>query len=268
MSGSEMHQTKQLLSWAFAVLPLAHASLFAETVKTVKVLTIGNSFADNACCFLQPIVESVPGCKIQIMKANIGGCSLEKHAQLIKACDADPAFKPYQKKYSLKELLRKEKWDVVTLQQVSHFSFCPESYQPFADELFACIKSNAPKAEILIHQTWAYAPDSKRLAGFGMTRQEMNDGLITCYADLSRYFGGLRMLKSGEAFTVSLAANPEIDLWHAKDRFHASKEGCYLAGCVWFAELFGISPERVTYLPTGMKPDVATALRSAAKSIK
>lgn len=263
-----MSHTKRILSLASAALIIAPLSLFAEDIKTVKVLTIGNSFADNACTFLKEIAESVPGCRIEISKANIGGCSLEKHAQLIKGCEADPKLKPYQSKYSLKELLQKEKWNVVTIQQVSHMSFRPESFQPFADQVFACIKTNAPGAEILIHQTWAYGPDCKRLEGFKLTRQQMNAGLITCYADLARHFGGLRMLKSGETFTASLLANPEIDLWNAKDRSHASQEGCYLAGCVWFAELFGISPEKVTYVPKGMKPAVAETLRKTAARAK
>lgn len=258
---------KHALLLATAVLSIFPAPLLAEDIKTVKVLTVGNSFADDACTFLKQIAESVPGCKVKITKANLGGCSLERHAQLIRQCMADPKLKPYSK-YTLTELLQKEKWDVVTLQQVSSSSFRPESYQPFADELFACIKSNAPGAEILIHQTWAYAPDCKRLAGFKVTRQQMNDGLITCYADLSRHFGGLRMLKSGEAFTASLAAHPEIDLWNAKDRSHASLEGCYLAGCVWFAELFRLSPEKVAFVPKEIKPEVAEVLRKTVAHIK
>jgi len=256
------------IALAATVIGVSVSSLFSEEVKTVKVLTIGNSFADNACSYLKQITESVPGCKVEFSEANIGGCYFEKHAKLIKECEADPELKPYQKKYTLKELLQKVKWDVVTIQQVSHQSFRPESYHPFADEVVACIKRNAPGAEILIHQTWAYAPDCKRLTGFGLTRQQMNDGLVKCYADLSQHFGGLRMLKSGETFTASLKANPEIDLWSSKDRFHANQAGCYLAGCVWFSEFFGISPEKVTFVPKGMDLAVAATLRKTAASVQ
>lgn len=248
-----------VVAMVFLVSPL-----LAEEVKTIKVLTIGNSFADNACTFLKQITESVPGCRLEFSKANLGGCSFERHAKLIKDCAADATLKPYQKSYTLKELLQKDQWDVVTIQQVSHESFLPKSYHPFADEVVACIKQSAPGAEILIHQTWAYAPDSKRIEGFGLTRQQMNHGLVKCYADLAQHFGGLRILRSGESFTASLQANPEIDLWNPKDRFHANREGCYLAGCVWFAELFGISAEKVTYVPDNMDPAVAAKLRQAA----
>ncbi len=250
---------------AFAVAAIFVTNLFAQDVKTVKVLTIGNSFAENACTYLKQIVASVPGCNVEFAKANIGGCSLSKHADLIKKCAADPTLKPYRKKYSLKELLQKDSWDVVTIQQVSHSSFKPESFHPHADELVAFIKLHAPDAEILIHQTWAYAPDCKRLNGFGVNRNQMHEKLVGCYSDLSQHFGGLRILKSGEAFTRSLAANPAINLW-TKDGYHANSEGCYLIGCVWFSELFGLSPERITFLPQGMDGDVAAKLRKAAVS--
>ena len=244
----------------------AVTSLFAEDVKTIKVLTIGNSFADNACTFLKQIAESVPGCKVEFAKANIGGCPLDKHAALIKKCEADPTLKPYYKKFTLKERLQQDKWDVITIQQVSHKSYKPETFHPHADELVAFIKKNAPDSEILIHQTWAYAPDCKRLKGFGIDRAEMHKRLTKNYNDLSQFFGGLRILKSGEAFTRSLKTNPEIDLWNPKDRFHAGRDGCYLLGCVWFSELFGISPEKVTYVPKGMDEAVAAKLRKAAVS--
>ena len=242
----------------------AVTSLFAEDVKTIKVLTIGNSFANNACTFLKPIAASVPGCKVEFTKANIGGCSLDKHAALIKKCEADPTLKPYYKKYTLKDRLQADKWDVVTIQQVSHKSYKPETFHPHADELVAFIKKYAPDSEILIHETWAYAPDCKRLKGFGINREQMNERLVKNYHDLSKFFGGLRILKSGEAFTRCLKTNPEIDLWSEKDRYHANRKGCYLLGCVWFSELFGISPEKISYVPKGIEPDVAVKLRKAA----
>jgi len=256
------------IALAAAALLVSASSLLSEEVKTIKVLTVGNSFADNACTFLKQITESVPGCRLEFIKANLGGCSFDRHAKLIKDCEADPTLKPYQKKYTLKELLQQDQWNVVTIQQVSHKSFLPESYHPFADEVVACVKKNASGAEILIHQTWAYGPDSKRIEGFGITWRQMNDGLVKCYSDLARHFGGLRLLRSGEAFTESLKANPEIDLWNPKDRSHANREGCYLAGCVWFAELFGISAEKVTFVPDGMDPAVAAKRRQAAATLK
>jgi hypothetical protein len=238
----------------------------AATERSLTVLTVGNSFADNACAYLPQIAESVPGCQIRIIKANIGGCSLEKHAALIKECEADPKLRPYAKKDSLKTLLQKERYDVITVQQVSHQSFRPESYQPHAAELTAFIRQHAPDAEVVVHQTWAYAPDSGRLDELQISRDRMHAGLVACYATLAQSLGGVRLLRSGEAFYSSHRDNPGIDLWNARDRFHASRAGCYLAGCVWFGELFGVSPEKVAFVPEGLTQEEAATLRRTAAS--
>lgn len=237
----------------------------AVETNTVSVLAIGNSFSNNARSLLRKITESVPGCKVVIGSADIGGCYLEKHAKLIKDSET-LGVKPYRGK-TLKELLTSREWDVVTIQQVSHKSFKWDSYQPYADEIVAYIKTNAPTAEIVIHQTWAYAPNCKRLDGWNMKYEDMHAGVTNCYYKLSEYYGGMRILKSGEAMYESHKKNPDIDLWNKNDRFHANKNGCYLTGCVWFGELFGISPEKVTWKPGGMSEDVAKKLRAAAASV-
>jgi hypothetical protein len=238
----------------------------AMETNTVKILTIGNSFADNACSMLRNITKSVPGCKIVIGQANIGGCYLKKHAKLIKDCEADSSLKPYYKKYSLKDRLKKYKWDVVTIQQVSYQSFKPESYQPYADQIIAFVKTNAPQAEIVIHQTWAYSPSCKRLADWKLSRDDMHSGLTKCYTDLSEHYDGMRILPSGNAMYESYKEFPEINLWNS-DGYHANHNGCYLTGCVWFGELFGVSPEKVTWSPEGMDLEVAKNLRKVAAEV-
>ena len=57
---------------------------------------------------------------------------------------------------ALFEPLEDEDWDVVTLQQVSSLAGIEESWSPFIEELTAYVRMTAPKAKVLIHQTWAY----------------------------------------------------------------------------------------------------------------
>ena len=228
----------------------------------IKILTIGNSFADNACQYLKQITESVEGCNIVIGKANIGGCYLEKHADLIKKCEQDPTLKPYAGK-SLKEILQQDDWDVVTIQQVSHLSFKAETFQPYADEICAFVKKYAPQAKIYIHETWAYAPDCPRLKGFGITSDQMYKGLKKNYKTLSKRYNS-PILPSGDAFYRSFRKNEELNLWNSKDRSHASTNGCYLAGCVWFWKLFGRSPSEVAFIPEGMTEETAKFIKAIA----
>lgn len=234
----------------------------AQQNKVIKILTVGNSFAENACYYLREITESVPGNKIIITKANIGGCSLEKHANLIKECEVNLSLKPYYNQFTLKDLLEKDQYDFVTIQQYSASSFKPESYQPYADIIYQFIREHAPAAQIIIHQTWAYSNTCERLKQWGITRDEMQKGLVRCYNDLKKHFNA-EMLPSGNAFYTSFKKKPEIDLWK-QDRYHANEYGCYLAGCVWFGKLFNVSPTEIKFIPEGFDTQTAVFLRNVA----
>ena len=63
---------------------LALATLVAGTAclahaKTVKVLTIGNSFSICLLKQLPQCAASMPDCKLDLCSLFIGGCSLERH---------------------------------------------------------------------------------------------------------------------------------------------------------------------------------------------
>jgi len=235
--------------------------------KAIRILTVGNSFSNNACTYLESIAGSVPGCKIKIEKASLGGCSLQRHASLIDTCEMKSNAKPYSEKYCLKDLLQMEKYDFITIQQVSTSSFKVETYQPYADKLIAFIRQHAPQSEIVVHQTWAYAANSQRLKDWGMSRQEMHRGLTESYFKLAATYG-FDVLPSGSAFIKATSLNPSIDLWNP-DRYHANMNGCYLSGCVWFGKFFGISPGKVNFIPEGMTAETAEFLRKTAeKTIK
>lgn len=257
-----------VLLFSFTPSQAGETSNKNNSTKTIKILTVGNSFAENACTYLSQIAESVPDYKIEYTKANIGGCSLEKHVRLITDCEKDTTLKPYRNKYTLLELLEKEDYDFVTIQQLSHLSFIAESYQPHADILVKFIKEHAPGAKILVYQTWAYAPDCKRFVELGVSRGEMQEGLVENYNTLaSRYKTDI--LPVGEAFYKASVEKEGIDLWNEKDRFHANNNGCYLIGCVWFGKLYGISPQKITFKPEGMSKKTAKYFRElAARNMK
>jgi hypothetical protein len=234
-------------------------------VATIRLLTIGNSFSGNATKYLSQITASVEGCRIQIGHADIGGCPLDKHWALAEKSEADPASKPYTyggKTYSLKEMLQLEKWDVVTIQQASIKSFVAESYQPYADQLHQYIQQHAPQAKVMVHQTWAYGTGNDRLKQWNMTPQQMYDGLAACYATLAARLE-CPLLPSGAAFQLAQQKQPGIGLYDSAV-YHANDKGCYLAGCAWFGQIFGISPEKITFVPKGLTAAEAAFLRQVA----
>lgn len=131
----------------------------------VSVLTIGNSFAENALRVLPQLAEAA-GHELIVGRANLGGCSFERHWNHVAAFEKDPksvAGSPYEKgTRSLHELLTSRKWDFITVQQVSFKSHDLSTYTPFAEDLCAYVRKHAPDSKLLVQQIWAYRVDDPR----------------------------------------------------------------------------------------------------------
>ncbi len=205
-----------VLIGVFAVIPaMAQDAVEAPVAdNTIKLLTIGNSFARDATKYL-PGMAKAGNHDFLLFQANPGGCSMEAHAKWIEAHKLDPespAGKPYPamftpwrnavpkgKKYSLAEILQAEDWNYVTIQQLSSLSCKPETFEPYAKTIIDCIRENAPGAEILVHQTWAYREDYPGFADGTFTQAKMFDQLQAAYTGLAERYG-LRVIPVGEAF--------------------------------------------------------------------
>ena len=144
------------------------AAVADEPITALKVLSIGNSFSNNAHRYLAEIIKQHGKATAVLGNASIGGCSFKRHWDEHLKSVEDPKHKPYRykgKPMNLSEYLTAETWDIVTIQSVSHESFKPELWQPYADNIVALIKELAPQAKIYIHRTWAYRPDNKKFFG-------------------------------------------------------------------------------------------------------
>ena len=245
--------------------------------RPLKVLAIGNSFSRNATRQL-PGLAKAAGKNLKVINASIGGCDFEKHMSLADANDrnpANPAGKPYDGK-SLREMLTTDTWAVIAIQQASPKSFKPETFHPHADRLIAFIRTNAPQAEIVVHQTWAYRDDHLFWGRKDLNTDLMYALLRAAYDGLARD-AGLRLIPSGDAMEAARrdpdwgpylagtppAPRPDKSL-HAPDSFHANIKGEYLQGCVWFEFLFRESVVGNSFCPPGItKPEAAILQRIA-----
>lgn len=287
-------------------LGLVLAAATVCSAKELKVLTIGNSFADSAFRFLPAVVKSVPDCKIKMDRANIGGCTLERHWKEHLKAEEDPKYKPYgwsKKKRTLREILSSDKWDVVTIQQGSHQSWRPESYEPYAENLIRLIRELAPQAEIVIQETWAYRPDDGRLKSWKIGQTEMYDRLTKCYRDLAKKYQ-LRVIPTGTAVQITRAKTPDNEKFRItppeerkalkwpdlpkqagdvvgqaywgknrrtgemeirNDPAHLNRRGDYLQACLWFAALYGKKASEVKFIPDMIGKSDAEFLQSCAQ---
>lgn len=142
---------------------------------------------------------------------------------------------------SIKEALLSDEWDVVTLQQASLYSGNYKTYQPYLSELCNFIKINVPKAQIMIHQTWAYEQGSDRLTkrlGY-KDQRDMYEDIKKAYNMAAKDCGNLKIIPCGAAFQEAIKLG--IYPLH-RDTYHASRGvGRYILSAVWYCILTGKS---------------------------
>lgn len=195
--------------------------------KALKVLMIGNSF--SVCVLRQaPEIAKDLGCDLKLCSMYIGGCSLERHAKNLAASEADAKARQYSVssnyglcgRLGIPETLQKEKWDIVTIQQASHFSAFADTYDPWADQLIAGIRKYAPQAEIRVQQTWSYSKLDGRVWGAGgkgrwkhgerefrWNQSDMYANLTTNYVNLARK-NGFKIIPTGKAVQLFRERRP------------------------------------------------------------
>ena len=291
-----MKISKKIIVLLFAAAALS----LGAAPKELKVLTIGNSFSASMFQTFPAIVAADPECKLVLAGANIGGCSLERHWREHLKAEKDPKYRPYSKKYTLRQLLTKEKWDIVTIQQASRESWRSSTFAPYAENLIGLIRELAPGAEIVIQQTWSYNAAAPSLAKWKIDAPTMYKKLTENYTSLAKQHD-FRVIPTGYAVELYrkamgdklIAVTPadtsnivEPDLprttdvaggfaWRknaktgkkalAKDFHHLNPRGRYLQGLVWYAFLFGKDPEKNAYVPKGISAEEAALLKQCAK---
>ena len=151
----------------------------------MNVLTIGNGFSHDATRYLHGIAKS-DGFDMTVVNLNAYKCSLSDHYKN-HLTDAKANYLEYNGveigfKTSIKEARLSRDWDAVVLQQLSSQSTDYETYQPYIDSLAKYIRKYAPKAKLILHQTWAYEQHSKGLVEAGYEdKYQMSVDVKTAY---------------------------------------------------------------------------------------
>lgn len=297
------------LSIIAVLLVLLQASLWADETprrepKTVRLLTVGNSFSQNATKYLGDLTKAAGNVLVH-QPIVVGGASLELHwgrAALHESDPLDPGG--LYGKRSLKQELTAQAWDFVTIQQASIKSHDVATYRPFARQLHDYIRQHAPKAEVLVHQTWAYRRDDPRFAvaapkpGEPATQADMYRMLTAAYATIATELG-VRRIPVGDAFFLAdtdanwgfqpdgefdfqaepttlpiqthslhvgwrIAKQPDGTRKLTMDGHHANTAGEYLGACVWYEVLFGESAVGNEFVVPGLEKAFARFLQETA----
>ena len=279
---------------------------------SLKLLMVGNSFAWSCRTYLPDIVKSLPDCELKLEIASIGGCTLQRHINEYETSQQDPEHRPYSditgQPASLQEMLKRDRWDIVSIQQASHCSWQPATYQPWAEQLIGIIRETDPQAEIIVQQTWSYNAGDVRInpqqPEWGLDQPGMYSCLDAAYRKLARQYG-FRVVPTGLAVQLTrkdsprqlprmdeelkkTLVSPEVlpetqdaagscrfiekdgENILCADTIHLNRYGQYLQGCVWAGFLFGISPETITFDPAELtdKARLAKYRAAAAQALR
>ena len=214
----------------------------------MKILSIGNSFSQDSTALLQLLTD-----KITARNLYIGGCSLDMHAANIENDAAKYELQENGEKMQnalvgVKEALISDKWDYITVQQVSGRSGVYESFYPYLGELLDYVRKYSD-AEIVLHETWSYEIGSGHpdFAIYNSDREQMAQAIKETYEKVSAK-ENLRIIRVGEA-VQNLRAKPSFDyknggLSLTRDGFHLSLSyGRLLAASVWCKFFTGEIPQ-------------------------
>ena len=215
--------------------------------RVVRILAVGNSFSRDAIEQNLYEIAAAAGVKCEIGNLYVGGCSVERHVENLRS---DAAIYEYRHIYpdgrivdtpdvTMREGLCDAEWDYVSVQQASHFSGFYDTYA-LLPELLEYIKAHCPTAEIVFHQTWAYAADSDHegFVGYDRDQQTMYQAIMTVVERVATENGIRKVIPAGTAIQNARATAIGDHLNH--DGYHLNTLGRYIAACTWAETLLGV----------------------------
>jgi hypothetical protein len=112
------------------------------------------------------------------------------------------------------------------------------------------------RAKTILYETWAL-----------QNKPEQQTAISNAYEGLSRQLTA-RLAPVGNAWQTALRSDPKLIL-HDRDHKHPSATGTYLAACVFYATIFGKSPEGLPGRIGGLTSGEAQRLQAIAwKSVQ
>ena len=234
-----------------------HLSLTTSDAKVIKVLAIGNSFSQDAIEQYLYELAHAQGDSLVIGNAYIGGCSIDRHFTNLKKDSALYAYRKVvggvrseRKKWTLKQIIRDEQWDIISLQQASQLSGVFDSYKnlPAFKRLVESYVTNL-HVEFVWHMTWAYAEDFKSplFYYYDNKQRQMYSDIISTMLSVMPAIGNPRIVPSGTA--IQLVRLRLGDILN-RDGMHLSYTlGRYTAACTWCEFLTGRIVDGNSYYP-------------------
>ncbi len=249
-----------------------------KTFKSLRILSIGNSFSVDAQQHLFGIAKDAGFDNIILGNLYVGGCSLEGHySYYVNERASYTYYKNTTGEWTEKtdttmlEGITDEEWDYITLQQSSPNSGLSETYEPYLSKLISAVKLHRtnPDAEFLWHMTWAYSADSTHQGyeNYDSDQAKMYEAIVKATKDNIVSNPDISfVIPSGTA--IQNARNTSLGDTLCRDGFHLDYNyGRYLAGLTWLHKITGLPIDGIDYIPEGaFDEETLEILKECAKN--
>lgn len=226
-----------------------------------KVLTIGNSFSENASAYATAIAAN-QGYDLLFGYLKYPSCTIEQH---IKNAEGNRAVYKFEYTGSMgrvtvkdgvnsfatvREALTFTDWDIVVLQEGSTAS---ESFNNYLniEKLINYVKELVPDAEIMLHETWSWGIWGDLDDGDASNDHSRCNNIIANYVLASQLLcSGAKIIHSGLAIESAREYYNDHLMFNDLDGGnyqHLNDLGKYIAGVTYVATIFGCDITQNTY---------------------
>ena len=223
----------------------------------IKMLSIGNSFSCDALAYFGDMAKNA-NIEVEVWHLEIGGCSFERHYNNMCAdmCTYNFSVNGEARPMArLSDVVEKEKFDIVTIQQVSHSSGLYSTYHPYVDEFVDYIRKYQKEAKLWLHKTWAYEKDSSHsgFVNYGKNQMVMYEAICNIYEKIAKEINADGIIPSGDVIQA-LRGKPEFSYPNepslCRDGFHMHfLYGRYAVAATWFETLLKGDIRKINFLP-------------------
>ncbi|MGC3978964.1 MAG: DUF4886 domain-containing protein [Paludibacteraceae bacterium] len=255
-----------------AILMGANLSLSATTI---RVLTIGNSFSEDAVENYLYDLGKEKGITFIIGNMYIGSSSLQLHWNNAQNNSADYSYrkidasgiKTTTANATLQQAIADEAWDYISFQQNSGNSGILSTYFPYLTDLLAYVQTQAtnPNVNYILHQTWAYAENSthSEFSKYGNSQLTMYNAIVVAISQAAAQAGISIVVPSGTA--IQNGRSSMLGDTFCRDGYHLNLGmGRFTAACTWYEKLTGLSVLDNAYIPSSVTSTEAEIVKKAA----
>ena len=244
----------------------------------LKILMIGNSFADDTLFYEERIAESY-GISLDLYDAYIAGCTINQHYTNLTNGNATYSMRNmigdswnYSDDMTLEDIISSHTWDIITFQQASAEIGRPTSYSNLENLVTAVRTLVGPSPKFYWHQTWAYDKEyhdyNDYFSYFGNDQMNMYDAIVDCYENEVEPLGLFEKMIPAGTVVQDLRTSYMKDTFSRDGKHMSSVHGRYLLGLNFLSSVFDVDLYKspCSYLPTEVNSSFLTIANEAVKN--